>query len=202
MSAANSPFGRRPRPRARIAIDPDNAYSRLGASPLASIVEIKKLLSEQRGKAMAARRARGQQAFGAEEAEIIELQAIEKQIGTAAARAAYDRDHPQNALLTVQAAARDRAFEPAPLAQLVTSWLAEELGPEAMLLHPDAYWLWMPHGLEPELAARLQPFVTAASSTEPAAPPSSAASSPASALDVDDVGSLDLALAPDPSPAE
>lgn len=150
----------RPRPKTRLAIDPDNAYARLGASPLASIDDIKKLLSEKRGKAMAARRAKGQAATGDEEAEIIALQDIEKQIGSPQTRAAYDREHPQNALLTVQPAARDRAFEPAKLASLVTSWLIEELGPEALLLHPDAYWLWLPGGLDPELATQLQPFAT------------------------------------------
>ena len=63
----------RPRPKTRLAIDPDNAYAKLGVSPLASVDEIKKLLSDKRGKAMAARRAKGQSATGDEEAEIIEL---------------------------------------------------------------------------------------------------------------------------------
>lgn len=155
----------RPRPKTRLAIDPDNAYAKLGISPLASIDEIKRLLSDKRGKAMAARRAKGQAAIGDEEAEIIELQAIEKEIGAPAARAAHDREHPQNALLTVQPAPRDKAFEPAKVASLVTSWLVEELGPEALLLHPDAYWLWLPGGLDPELAAQLQPFAAAAAPT-------------------------------------
>jgi hypothetical protein len=151
----------RPRPKARLAIDPDNAYARLGASPLATTDEIKKLLSDKRGQAMAARRARGQQAFGDEEAEIIALQEIEQLIGTPAARAAYDREHPQNALLTVQPASRDKAFEPPRVAALVTTWLLDELGPDALLLHPDAYWLWLPGGLDPELAAQLTPFASA-----------------------------------------
>lgn len=144
----------RPRPKTRLAIDPENAYAKLGASPLAPLAEIKKLLSDRRGKAMAARRAKGQQAFGDDEQEIIELQAIEKQIGAAAARAAYDREHPQNALLTVQLAPRDRPAAPA----LVTAWLLDELDPGALLLHPDALWLWLPGGLDPELAQQLQPF--------------------------------------------
>jgi len=119
-------------------------------------------LSDKRGKAMAAARARGQQSFGHEEQEIVELQAIEKLIGAPATREAYDQLHPQNALLTVQPASRDRAFEPAHTAALVTGWLLEELGPEAMLLHPDAYWLWLPGGLDPELAATLAGFAPAA----------------------------------------
>ena len=156
----------RPRPKTRLAIDPDNAYGRLGISPLASIDEIKKLLSDKRGKAMAARRAKGQAGTGEEEAEIIELQDIEKQIGSPPSRASYDREHPQNALLTVQPATRDKAFEPQKIASLVTSWLVDELGPEAMLLHPDAYWLWIPGGLDPDLAQQLQPFAAAAAAPQ------------------------------------
>lgn len=160
---------RRPRPRTPLAIDPDNAYARLGASPRATIDEIKKLLSDKRGKAMAARRARGQQSFGDEEHEIMALQEIEREIGTPAAREVYDREHPQTALLTVQPAPRDKAFEPARIASLATAWLADELGPDAMLLHADAYWLWLPGGLDPELAAQLAPFVAAAPAHAPAA---------------------------------
>ena len=175
----------RPRPKTRLVIDPENAYARLGSSPLASIDEIKKLLSDKRGKAMAVRRAKGQGAAGDDEAEIIELQAIEKLIGAPAVREAYDRDHPQNALLTVQPAPRDRAFEPARIASLVTTWLVDELGPDAMLLHPDAYWLWLPGGLDPELAAQLQPFAGApAHATPTAAHPSG------SNLDLSNLGSL------------
>lgn len=148
----------RPRPKTRLAIDTENAYAKLGASPLASLEEIKKILSDKRGKAMAARRAKGQSASGDDEAEIIELQHIEKQIGSAASREAYDREHPQNALLTVQPAPRDRAFEPAKIASLVTAWLVDELGADALLLHPDAYWLWLPGGLDAELAQQLAPF--------------------------------------------
>jgi hypothetical protein len=148
----------RPRPKTRLAIDPENAYAKLGASPLASIDEIKRILSDKRGKAMAARRAKGQSASGDDEAEIIELQAIEKQIGSAQSRETYDREHPQNALLTVQPAPRDRVFEPHKIASLVTAWLVDELGSESMLLHPDAYWLWLPGGLDAELAAQLAPF--------------------------------------------
>lgn len=179
----------RPRPKTRLAIDPENAYGRLGSSPLASIDEIKKLLSDKRGKAMAARRAKGQGAAGDDEAEIMELQAIEKLIGAPATREAYDREHPQNALLTVQPAPRDRAFEPARIASLVTTWLVDELGPEAMLLHPDAYWLWLPGGLDPELAAQLQPFAGAPGRTTHHA--TAAAAQPSgSSLDVSNIGSL------------
>jgi hypothetical protein len=151
----------RPRPRTRLALDPANAYARLGASPRASTDELKKLLSDKRGKAMAARRAKGQVATADDEREILELQAIERDLGSPAAREAYDREHPQTALLTVQPAPRDRAFEPGRLGALVTAWLLDELPPDALLLHPDAYWLWLPGGLDPELAAQLAPFARA-----------------------------------------
>ena len=47
-------------------------------------------------------------------------------------------------------APRDRAFEPARAAALLTAWLVEELGSEALINHPDAYALWLPHGLDPD----------------------------------------------------
>jgi hypothetical protein len=153
----------RPRPKTRLQIDPDNAYGKLGASPLATTDELKKILSDKRGAALGARRAKGQAAAGDEEAEIIELQALEALIGTPAARAAYDREHPQNALLTVQPAPRDRAFEPARTASLVTAWLVEELGPEgneALLNHPDAYALWLPQGLDSDVANQLAQYTS------------------------------------------
>lgn len=149
----------RPRPRARMAIDVDNVYGKLGVSPLATTDEIKKLLSDRRGQAMAERRAQGAQGSGDVEATIIELQELEKQVGSPAAREAYDARHPQNKLLTVQPAPRDRLLEPARLAGLVTAWLAEELGPDVFLLHPDAYWLWLPDGLSPELRRELERFM-------------------------------------------
>ena len=148
----------RPRPKARMAVDVDNVYGKLGVSPLAATDEIKKLLSDRRGQAMAERRAQGAQGSGAVETIIIELQEIERQIGTPAARDAYDARHPQNKLLAVQPTPRDRLLEPARLAGLVTGWLASELGPDMFLLHPDAYWLWLPGGLDPELAMQLARF--------------------------------------------
>jgi hypothetical protein len=145
----------RPRPKARLILDVDNPYARLGVSPLAGIDEIKRVASEQRGKWMAQRRAEGQQGSADIEAEIIAIQDVERQIGTPAARAIYDREHPQNVLLTVQPAPRDRAFSAAGTSALVTAWLFEELGADAMLVHPDAHWLWLPAGNDAELLAEL-----------------------------------------------
>ena len=149
----------RPRPRARLVIDPANAYARLGVSPLATTDEIKAFINERRSQALSRRRSQGREAFGAEDAEITRLQDIEEEIGTVRARAAYDQEFPQNELLTVQHSPRDRWWEPRRRAQLGSSWLAEELGPEALLASPDSASLWLPHGISPELEAALAPHV-------------------------------------------
>jgi hypothetical protein len=146
---------KRPRPKARIVIDPGNAYARLGVSPLASTEEIKAFINDARARALTRRRSQGRDAFGDEDAEIARLQEIEEEIGTPRARAAYDALYPQNELLTVQPCPRDRLLEPRRRAQLATAWLLEVLGPEAQLGSPDAHELWLPRGLDPALAATL-----------------------------------------------
>jgi hypothetical protein len=176
----------RPRPKARLILDVDNPYARLGVSPLAGIDEIKRVASEQRGKWMAQRRAEGQQAAAGTEAEIIAIQDVEQQIGTPAARALYDREHPQNVLLTVQPAPRDRAFSAAGTSALVTAWLVEELGADAMVVHPDAHWLWLPAGLDAELLGELARFEGHA----PGAPRPAAAGAVADPLSPDSLGQL------------
>ncbi len=148
----------RPRPKARIVLDLDNPYARLGVSPLAGIDEIKTVASDQRGRWMAKLRSEGAAGSPEIEAKIIEIQDIEEQIGSPAGRAAYDREHPQNVLLTVQQGVRDRGFGPAGAAALITAWLAEELGPEARLVHPDALWLWLPTGGDPGVMDELARF--------------------------------------------
>ena len=125
--------GRRPKPKARLLIDPDNAYARLGVSPLASTDEIKAFINDRRSKALSRRRSQGREVFGAEDVEITRLQELEEEIGSARARAAYDQEHPQNELLTVQPSPRDRALEPRQRAQLAAAWLREELGPDTLL---------------------------------------------------------------------
>jgi len=159
----------RPRPKARIQPDLDNPYARLGVSPLASIDEIKQVAANRRGELINRRRRQGADGARDLEQQIIEIQDIEKQIATPGVRAAYDREHPQSTLLTVQAGPRDRGFGPANAASLVTAWLAEQLGTEEQLVHPDALWLWLPAGLDPVLAevlARFQLDDRAAPATE------------------------------------
>ena len=85
-----------------VRIDLENAYARLGVSPLMPTDEIKEIINRRRKDLMRLRRTRGEQRFGEEEAEMTRLQAIEDEIGTPKARGRYDRLNPQNALLTIQ----------------------------------------------------------------------------------------------------
>lgn len=148
----------RPRPRARIQIDVHNPYAELGVSPLASLDEIKRVAGERRAQLMNRRRTEGPGVAAEIEARIMAVQEISKLIGARDARAAYDREHPQSTLLTVQTGPRDRALDPAGGMALATAWLAEELGPDARLVHHDALWLWLPAGLDPGLARELARF--------------------------------------------
>lgn len=181
---------KRPRPRARVVIDPDNAYAQLGVSPLSSTEEIKALLNDRRAKAIARRRSRGQQQFGAEEAEMARLQKLEAEIGTPRSRATYDREHPQNELLTVQPGPGDRRLEPSHALGLVTAWLHDELGPSAALPSPDSLPLWAPGGISPELEAALVPFEEAAPHGGERAISAGEASGAAPAPQVEDLGKL------------
>lgn len=157
----------RPFPRARLVIDPNNAYARLGVSPLASTDEIKSFINDRRSQALARRRSQGREAFGEEDAEITRLQEIEEEIGTARARTAYDQEYPQNELLTVQPSPRDRWLEPRRRAQLAAAWLREELGDQALLISPDSPELWLPRGLAAELEAALVAHVHSPTSPGP-----------------------------------
>jgi hypothetical protein len=160
-SLLNRAPGTRPKARALIRLDLYNAYARLGVSPLLTTDEIKAAVQRKRKELMRQRRARSQQQFGAEEAEITALQAIEEEIGTPRARARYDQAHPQNELLTVQPSPHDRWLDPRHRSALVTGWLVEELGRAALLPSPEALAFWAPKGLDPEVAAFLAEFATA-----------------------------------------
>jgi hypothetical protein len=149
---------RRPRPRARIVIDPNNAYARLGVSPLLGTEDIRAFISNLRGKVVGARRGQAAQGFGAAEAEMARLQEIEAEIGTPRARLAYDQAHPQNELLTVQPGPDDRRFEPRERANLVAAWLGEELGPGGLFPSPECRALWSLGGIDGALAEVLARF--------------------------------------------
>lgn len=153
----------RPRPKARLVVDPNNAYARLGVSPLASTEEIKAFVLAKRSKAQQSKRSRGDDDFGAAEAEMTRLQEIEEEIGTPRARAKYDAKHPQNELLTVQPARADRRFELRERANLAAAWLVEELGPEGEFPSPESIPLWSPD-IDASLEAVLKRFARNASS--------------------------------------
>ena len=143
--------GKRPRPLARLVIDPNNAYARLGVSPLASTDNIKSHILLLRSKAQASKRSRGDQDFGAAEAEMTRLQEIEALIGASRSRAKYDAEHPENELLTVQPAPADRAVGLRERANLAGAWLVEELGHDAPFASAESESMWAPN-VDAELA--------------------------------------------------
>ena len=147
----------RPRPKSRLVVDPNNAYARLGVSPLSTTEEIKAFVLAKRSKAQASKRSRGDDDFGAAEAEMTRLQEIEEEIGAPRARAKYDAKHPQNELLTVQPARADRRFELRERANLAAAWLVEELGPDGEFPSPESIPLWSPD-IDPELERLLKRF--------------------------------------------
>jgi hypothetical protein len=142
----------RPRARTMVRLDLDNAYAELGVSPLATTKEIKETIARKRGDALGRRRQRGDAAFGEEEVEMTRLQQLEALVGNEKARQIYDRDNPQNLLLTVQPPPGVRWNDPRWRGGLVTAWLIEELGPQASLPSPASHGWWAPAGLEPAAA--------------------------------------------------
>jgi hypothetical protein len=152
--------GARPRAKTMVQLDPDNAYARLGVSPLLPTAEIKEVINRERKEVIRRRRTRGEQQFGEEEAEMTRLQAIEDEIGTPKARARHDRLNPQNVLLTVQPGPGDSCLDPAKRAGLATAWLVEQLGREGAPPTVESLALWAPGGLAPELADFLAAFAT------------------------------------------
>jgi hypothetical protein len=143
-------------------IDPNNAYARLGVSPLLGTEDIRAFISSMRSRMVGARRGVAAQGFGAAEAEMARLQEIEAEIGTPRARLAYDQAHPQNELLTVQPGVDDRRFEPQERANLVSAWLVEELGPEGLFPSPECRALWSLSGIDAALSDFLSGFTRAA----------------------------------------
>lgn len=134
----------RPRPKSRLVVDPNNAYARLGVSPLSTTEEIKSFILAKRSKAQASMRSRGDTDYGASEAEMTRLQELEEEIGTPRGRTKYDAKHPQNELLTVQPARADRRFELRQRANLAGAWLIEELGADGEFPSAESIPLWSP----------------------------------------------------------
>jgi hypothetical protein len=158
LAMPDSKSGGRPRAKSMVQLDLHNAYARLGVSPLMATDEIKEIINRKRKEVNRKRRARGEQLFGEEEAEMTRLQAIEDEIGSPKSRALYDRLNPQNALLTVQPGPQDAAMDPRRRAGLAAAWVVEELGREGSLLSPESLALWAPHGLDRNLLEYLRAF--------------------------------------------
>jgi hypothetical protein len=148
----------RPRSKTFVTLDLDNVYARLGISPLTPTDEIKDLVNQRRKELMRKRRTRGQHQFGEEEAEMTALQLIEDKVGSPRSRERYDAANPQNVLLTVQPGPRDRLLDRDHWAGVLSAWAVEELGRDAPLPSPESTWLWVPGGLDPEVAAYLEGF--------------------------------------------
>lgn len=148
----------RPTPRARVVIDPDNAYARLGVSPLLGVEEIKRAIKERSNKLRQAARREGS-SEGTD--EIVELERIEREIGTVKARAAYDLRHPQNELLVVQPSSRDRSVESTQRVGIVGQWVLEALGDDAPVLSASSSAWWTTGGVSDALREALAPFVVA-----------------------------------------
>jgi len=195
----STPSGR-PRSKSLVRVDLENAYAKLGVSPLMTTEEIKRVAEQKRRELMRKRRTRSHQQFGAEEAEITELQQIEDLIGTPRARENYNQANPQNELLTVQPAPNDRWLDPRRRDGLITAWLVEELGQAVMLPSPESLALWAPNGTSPELAALLQMFATAPPSGSDATPDGNAETP--SLLTLADLGRLSDSDTPADAPRE
>ena len=169
MTRSETGPGKRPRSKTFVALDLDNAYARLGISPLTPTDEIKDVVNRKRKELMRRRRTRGQHHFGDEEAEMTALQIIEDEVGSPRSRARYDAANPQNMLLTVQPGPRDRLLDPGRRAGMLTAWAVEELGRDAPLPSPECAWLWAPGGLDPEVAAFLEGFLVSGGPEAPGA---------------------------------
>lgn len=185
----SGPRSGRPRPRTLIAVDPDNAYAKLGVSPLSSTEEIKRVVDERRAAAGARRAARADTGYGEDDAEMMRLQQLDKEIGTPRARAAYDAAHPANALLTVQPGTREGWLERGGRGGLISEWLVEELGLDAWLPSPSSLPLWVPGGLGPGLLEELRAYQAGAPPEVPAAPAATPAPSEGG-LSLEELGGL------------
>jgi hypothetical protein len=148
----------RPRSKTFLRIDLDNAYARLGVSPLASSDEIAQRIADLRGKAAKRAKAKAARAFGEDEEEINRLDRIDDEIGKPRARKKYDEDHPQNILLTVQPSPAEQSWQRYRKAGLISEWLADVLGEDAFVPSLHCLQMWSPKGLNEELRQFLSSF--------------------------------------------
>lgn len=150
---------RRPRPSSFVQVDLDNAYARLGISPLAPTRDIKQLINDKIRELKSQLSSKSEASFGDVEDQINRLQQIEEKIASPKARARYDQQHPQNELLTIQPCPSDHFDDPRFRAGLVTAWLVETLGSDRLLPTADCLAFWRVENLP--LAEMLSGLVSA-----------------------------------------
>lgn len=149
----------RPRGKSLLTLNLDNPYTRLGISPTASTREIAERIDARRGEANKRLKAKAAALpDDPDEAEILELDAIHHVIGDDRNRDKYDERHPQDSLLTVQPSGASRVWQRHGRAGLVSDWIAEISGDDALLPTPRCVRLWAPAGLEKELLELLAHF--------------------------------------------
>ena len=143
-----------------VRLDLDNAYARLGVSPLLPTDEIKEVINRKRKDVMRKRRTRGDQQFGEEEAEMTRLAGDRGRDRLAQGPAQYDRLNPQNALLTVQPARATSGSTPSTVPAWSRPGWSRSSAARASLPSPESLALWAPAGSIP-IWSTSSPRVTA-----------------------------------------
>jgi hypothetical protein len=157
--AAKARAGKRPRSKLFLSLDLKNAYARLGVSPLASDKEISDRIGKLRASAVKRLKAKGNAAIDdPDQQEAFRLDKIEEEIGDPRKRKVYDERHPQNILLTVQPSPAEQAWARHRKAGLISNWVQNELGEDALCPTPSCLRLWAPSGLDPELISFLSAY--------------------------------------------
>ena len=149
----------RPRAKSLLTLSLDNPYAKLGVSPLVPTSEIVDIIDRRRSKSNKRIKAKAARApDDPDELMMLELDAIAELIGDDRRRSKYDERHPQNILLTVQQSAFERTWGRHGRAGLVSDWLYEFVGDEALLPTPRCLKLWAPSGIEPAVQKLLSEF--------------------------------------------
>lgn len=148
---------RRPRSKDFLSIDTENAYTRLGVSPLESTEKIASLIADLRGKTMKMAKARVERSIE-DEQEIQRLDNIHNNIGKPEGRKRYDEEHPQNIMLTLQPSSLEQSWLKHRLDGLISEWLLEELGQDDVVPSFRCLKFWSPQSLEDDLLEFLAQF--------------------------------------------
>jgi hypothetical protein len=150
---------RRPYSKDFLTIDLNNAYARLGISPLESTDKIKSLIDDLRGKAM--KKAKASAGRSPEDEEHIHrLDNINREIGTPEGRKRYDERNPQNNMLTLQPSPTEQFWSRHRLDGLISEWLLEELGQDVVIPSFHCLKFWSPQKIEDDLLAFLTKFIS------------------------------------------